>query len=199
MEFKLFGKLPVELRLKIWKEALPEERIAEIKFNKMHESNKQAKFYSRTPTPALLHACRESRNFSLKFYSKLVVAKRFLGTYVRWELDIIFLGRASIKELAFGAHNHMMAIECEFNRQCQRLGVIEDYTCYLAEWLEVYPHLSNLKEIVAVIKNHEPGYDAMQVERLTELVHPLRIHCCLAGFLKVNDTIKSSVKRGEFR
>jgi 2EXR family len=53
-KFRPFPRLPSELRLKIWKLNMPGPRVVELRYSK--------KIYhavSPTPTPALLHVCRE--------------------------------------------------------------------------------------------------------------------------------------------
>jgi hypothetical protein len=53
-QFHPFPRMPSELRLKIWKLNVPDERIVELKYSK--------KIYhavSSTPAPVLLHVCRE--------------------------------------------------------------------------------------------------------------------------------------------
>lgn len=53
-EFHPFSRLPVELKVKIWKLHRPDPRIVELRYSK--------KIYhavSPTPAPVLLHVCRE--------------------------------------------------------------------------------------------------------------------------------------------
>jgi len=64
--FTIFPKLPVELRLKIWKFALPGRRIVDIRCDK--QSVLFEKYRSSTPIPSILHVCSESRTLASKVY-----------------------------------------------------------------------------------------------------------------------------------
>jgi hypothetical protein len=61
--FTVFPKLPVELRFKIWKLALPGTRVVAINFDYESET-----ITSSARIPAALHTCRESRLEALKVY-----------------------------------------------------------------------------------------------------------------------------------
>ena len=81
--FKLFPKLPIELRLKIWKTAAEEPRVVNVELKNGHEEFSDWEFGSggskddknhlvcSTFTPALLHTCHESRVEGLKQYDLL--------------------------------------------------------------------------------------------------------------------------------
>ncbi|KAE9380302.1 hypothetical protein N431DRAFT_395026 [Stipitochalara longipes BDJ] len=61
--FPSFNKLPLELRLKIWKMTIEERRLVPIRTSK-----DRLGFNSPTPIPAALHVCSESREVALKTY-----------------------------------------------------------------------------------------------------------------------------------
>lgn len=81
-QFPLFTTLPTELRLNIWREALPGPRIVDVFFDvNIHQA-----IYSRSkddnwdgphilranqPPPTIMHACHESRAEALRFYSQI--------------------------------------------------------------------------------------------------------------------------------
>lgn len=65
--FTLFPKLPAELRLKIWDEAMPEARIIEVLWSE-HRG-----FYTDANTPAILHVCSESRSRARRVYTAAIV------------------------------------------------------------------------------------------------------------------------------
>lgn len=67
-QFELFKELPAELRLKIWKEAMPGLRIIEVFW-----SEQKSCFVTNCPIPRLLHVCFESRKCALARYKKLEV------------------------------------------------------------------------------------------------------------------------------
>ncbi|EPE37064.1 hypothetical protein GLAREA_09227 [Glarea lozoyensis ATCC 20868] len=90
--FHHFRKLPVEIRLIIWRKACGTPRVVEIIYNP--NRRKWNKFPSRTLTPALLHVCREARTEGLKCYEMLPGygdRNQYRETYVNWEVDYIFL------------------------------------------------------------------------------------------------------------
>jgi hypothetical protein len=104
--FHLFPTLPTEIRLKIWRHALP-PRIIEIRFRGLPNcvgnsyGSLEPHFTSRIPRP--LHVCRESRtealrhyelNFGLDTSSLMDTNRECAGIYVDFEKDILFFGQA---------------------------------------------------------------------------------------------------------
>jgi len=77
--FHPFPRLPVEIRLKIWKNALPGRRVVEIDFDRV------AGWYparEATPEPSsLLRVCKESREEFQRVYSAQIPRK----TLYRWK------------------------------------------------------------------------------------------------------------------
>lgn len=65
--FTCFGKLPLELRLKIWHDSMPESRIVEIRFNMAKKF-----FVADADIPIALHVCQESRREAPRRYSLLI-------------------------------------------------------------------------------------------------------------------------------
>ncbi|KAH8590963.1 hypothetical protein B0O99DRAFT_598502 [Bisporella sp. PMI_857] len=85
-KFKAFGELPNHLRMHIWDFGLPGARLVKLGLSKDKRS-----IYSSTPIPALLHACRESRSFALKFYRlSFATYQGAPRTYFNFELDVIY-------------------------------------------------------------------------------------------------------------
>jgi hypothetical protein len=76
-DFPSFSKLPLELRLKIWKMTTEERRVVLIR-----TSEQSWKFTSSSPIPAALHVCSESREVALKTY-KLSFGSRTDGFTAR--------------------------------------------------------------------------------------------------------------------
>jgi 2EXR family len=70
MEFRFssFPMLPAELRLKIWKLALPGPRIVEVCYDGSRDSRHEGFIRINTPPPAILHASWESRKVALEKY-----------------------------------------------------------------------------------------------------------------------------------
>lgn len=71
--FSLFPMLPVELRLKIWKLALPGPRIVEVYLDRVVPDLDRSYYHEdilrvNTPPPALMHVNWESRSIALEKY-----------------------------------------------------------------------------------------------------------------------------------
>ncbi|KAG0646877.1 hypothetical protein D0Z07_6262 [Hyphodiscus hymeniophilus] len=81
--FTPFQRLPNEIRARIYELASYESRVIEVT---CHD-----KPMSDTPAPALLHASSESRKIALNVYKPLVLDEVETGTFVNWDLDVIFL------------------------------------------------------------------------------------------------------------
>ncbi|KAF8860147.1 hypothetical protein BDZ45DRAFT_741754 [Acephala macrosclerotiorum] len=99
-KFTLFPKLPIELRLKIWDEAMPGPRVIELLVH--HGRNGMGDpgiAYTDCKTPSILHASRESRNHVLKKYKTLatmdrdgcsIATWRLLYTRIDFDQDIVY-------------------------------------------------------------------------------------------------------------
>jgi hypothetical protein len=88
--FEYFGKLPAEIRLKIWGECM-ERRVTRVK----PCENGLFRLDSRLLTP-LLHVCRESRTLALFHYTEFLrynTRKNLGGAYISYAHDSIFLQR----------------------------------------------------------------------------------------------------------
>jgi hypothetical protein len=95
-DFKLFSELPAEIKLKIWKEAMPKSRIIEVRW-----SEKRSCFVTACPVPTLFHVCFDCRKYTLERYNKIEMRSDHKAldedddqftfrTYVDWSRDIIF-------------------------------------------------------------------------------------------------------------
>jgi len=111
--FTSFMRLPVELRDIVWELQLPGPRTITITEDVVHKSLddpdlRKAKA-AKTPVPTLLHICKESRDFALRFYRlsfEIELADRPI--YFDFERDLLFIpserhlkafyGRDSLKE-----------------------------------------------------------------------------------------------------
>ncbi|KAF8855984.1 hypothetical protein BDZ45DRAFT_804489 [Acephala macrosclerotiorum] len=105
--FHPFPKLPVELRLKVWKFVSFLPRIVDvwsknfsIKCYDYREALIPHYMFTRSPPPAILQICRESRNEALKHYTLDFAAERDEGAYVvsskpriyiNWKVDTVCL------------------------------------------------------------------------------------------------------------
>jgi hypothetical protein len=111
--FTSFMRLPVELRDIVWELQLPGPRTITITEDVVHKSlddpDLRIAKAAKTPVPTLLHICKESRDFALRFYRlsfEIELADRPI--YFDFERDLLFIpserhlkafyGRDSLKE-----------------------------------------------------------------------------------------------------
>ena len=99
--FPRFPEFPMEIRLQIFKETHPGPRLVQLTFNgRAFKRQGKKGFGSKAPVPPMFHICRESRGVGLKI-SKLAFG--FLGaagTVPNFEVDTIYFGAQSAKEVA---------------------------------------------------------------------------------------------------
>ncbi|KAI0205143.1 hypothetical protein F4808DRAFT_410642 [Astrocystis sublimbata] len=110
--FTKFRELPPELRITIWKFALPDARTVIVKSPYAHQKQTPASldtalshadeheetWQSPTPIPALLHVNAEARYEALKHYSlSLGVGTRQPRVYVDLRRDTLFFGAAELQ------------------------------------------------------------------------------------------------------
>lgn len=91
LSFPKFRDLPVELRLRIWKQkAWGETRVVEFNYFR-------GDLGSNTGAPAIMTTCRESRDVGMKEYAKLSCGGgKFDNCFVAWDRDIILFKPGSI-------------------------------------------------------------------------------------------------------
>ncbi|PVH79646.1 hypothetical protein DL98DRAFT_589274 [Cadophora sp. DSE1049] len=96
--FLKFSKLPTEIRLKIWRYALPGRRRIAINKTKLRDREFVKSYYEvypYEPSPAVLFVCPESREVALRFYHKLLtrVEGGLSGgtVYMDFEVDVLYL------------------------------------------------------------------------------------------------------------
>jgi hypothetical protein len=106
-DFHLFPRLPLELRIRIWKMAVEprEVRVGE-QADIIHEGGRTLRstrryFNSPTPAPALLHACHESRYICEPLYTKACVyGSQPRYTWVNYDLDTIVVRDLELEQLS---------------------------------------------------------------------------------------------------
>jgi hypothetical protein len=90
-EFHIFPKLPLEIRLEIWRLMIPRGRTVQIEVRR--SPIRAREFFilgSHTPTPVVLHVNYESRQESLRHFKVLKYNLRGQPVYFRPELDLIY-------------------------------------------------------------------------------------------------------------
>jgi 2EXR family len=102
-QFQPFRKLPVELRLMIWKQACVEPRIVKIVAYSnilfdVADFQPYSIFTTETPPPAVMHICHEARKEGFKHYTKMFkksplapVHSRGMVIYINSEKDTVCL------------------------------------------------------------------------------------------------------------
>jgi hypothetical protein len=190
-DFPKFEKLPIELRLEIWKQSLPDSRILEIIYNKSYKKNRRAQVQCKANVPALLHACQESRAAGLKIYSELVINNCVTRTYVCWEKDIIFI---SLNAITRFTKDDMKFRLTEFSQKCRRFAISAYGVFYVlrkvlqtfrADTPNVFP---NLEEIFVVQEQHQ----GMRHRKLHDFAPGPSMYRFYAPFL---ETLKASYQK----
>jgi hypothetical protein len=94
--FTCFSKLPIELRLKIWKEALPGPRVIKLKFSDSdpweEEDESDSRICAIAKTPAILGANHESRQVAPRFYElsfDSILEER--PVYIDYRVDALYI------------------------------------------------------------------------------------------------------------
>ncbi|KAF8854119.1 hypothetical protein BDZ45DRAFT_677200 [Acephala macrosclerotiorum] len=100
--FTLFPELPTELRLKIWKLAIPGPRILSVGHRMQYGEGygriipTAMEWRTSDPVPTLLHVCHDSRTEALKVYQPSFAAFRTPRqegkNYIDFSRDILYFG-----------------------------------------------------------------------------------------------------------
>jgi hypothetical protein len=94
-EFHLFLKLPKEIQSIVWKYACTFPRIVEFLIGRKRDPEGP----SKTPVPALLHACQFARIEGLKIHNEVPRHRpRNRKTYINWEVDSLFLSQEGTRD-----------------------------------------------------------------------------------------------------
>ncbi|OAQ86054.1 hypothetical protein VFPBJ_00094 [Purpureocillium lilacinum] len=92
--FHAFGRLPFELRTRIWEEAVT-PRFVQVGYlrgtGKNGRSDVILHVLSPTPAPAVLHACHEARNLGL-YERAFVDGEDPRYVWVNFDVDIVSIG-----------------------------------------------------------------------------------------------------------
>jgi hypothetical protein len=97
-EFTPFPKLPIELRLRIWKFTLPGPRILEVAYCEAgSDSDMPEKFGVATRPPVALRVCRESRREASRFYTLSFGSENWASKiYFDFSIDTLYLNCLTI-------------------------------------------------------------------------------------------------------
>ena len=163
--FALFPELPIELRLRIWSEAVTNSNPRIVEISSIQKSQQSI---SPTLAPSILHACTEFRNEALKHghYEKLNVKHpvtlkvTFTGTYVNWAKDTVYLSYlpgSDYGDWSEVLESQMRTEHSELMSKCQRLALSLD--CFFkhcgSPTLRKMSDYANLEELTIVIGKRE--------------------------------------------
>lgn len=166
--FTLFPELPIEIRLKIWRHALPGSRVIgtclERRYSISDTWHLQQKYMSirhrsllscKTPVP--LFVCQESRNEALRFYQlRHVLGFTQKPVYIDFSRDIIYLEdlQEDSPSARITVHNLANLLEDGNRSAIQFLAMDSDFYSLLYERcrndLQALQEFTNLKEFILV-------------------------------------------------
>lgn len=162
--FSVFPRLPVELRLKIWRATIEEGRVLEIQeglHGKISNRSNIKPWLSLCPPPSLLHVNSESRKEGLRFYS-LSFGKTNRNEQVHSpriyfcpEKDIVYFGPRE-RQRAFSSPNsyHLVITErawVDDFRRIRRVAMIPKGVFELVHWKA--DCLQHIEKALIIVEN----------------------------------------------
>jgi hypothetical protein len=177
LNFMLFPKLPTELRLKIWKHALPGPRIVEIEWNP-DTTQWFSPFESQSERSSLSHTNRESREIFHQIYLPLVKVFRVViqsivsdatdpfhetsqhtTSYFDPTIDILYIGPCSSEDFCVTLKSFKVLAASPWMQKVRLLGIeyrewrdsgeVNDFCIEMRH--KVLSLLPNLTEIILVL------------------------------------------------
>jgi hypothetical protein len=164
--FQRFGALPIELRIKIWREVCHVPRAVEII---RCDEKERRKLPYKTPPPAVLHVNQEARREGLKYYKTFFSSKDYptYETYINWKVDYLFL---QIKP--YNEFTDLIPAPTSFDymeiRKCPRIAILAMDIDWFFKWLlrgdRLVANPVELEELrerlesLVIIKNGNPAY-----------------------------------------
>ncbi|KAK1774702.1 hypothetical protein QBC45DRAFT_457873 [Copromyces sp. CBS 386.78] len=149
--FHPFPRLPAELRLQVWEQSREYGREVDVRVESRAGPGGRSSVHllSRTPTPAILHTCQESRYsraYQQAFMDIPHPGRRGINersyVWVNWDCDTINVGKTNVVWFRFG--RDCASIQClRFERNLLPLE-IRDLQQYLS-----------LKRVVFICKSGE--------------------------------------------
>lgn len=135
--FRLFNRLPCELRIRIWKFASQQPRIVQLRQSRTISEEHSYKgidegteeygypMKSLCPVPALLHVCRESAAVAHKFYVQTFGINGTEGhIYFNYENDILYISKHTFRAFhGLEDVDGMWYMLHEETRQVKRLAI----------------------------------------------------------------------------
>ncbi|KAI1425905.1 hypothetical protein F5Y12DRAFT_325386 [Xylaria sp. FL1777] len=172
--FVKFGKLPAELRIKIWQLAMPEARTVVIKSPFSQKTvpisldkvlpqplDRGETWQSTTQVPALLHVNAEARHEALKHYSlSLGVGNTQPRVYIDFNRDTLVFGDAELTPECSPLWTQTKDFE-----KVRRLAIVPEGAWRVLQWTKTVD-LTSLQSLIFVhdTENIKPGCQSQLVE-----------------------------------
>jgi hypothetical protein len=142
-EFTSFPRLPPELRLKIWKLAIPNQRVVQLQGDGLSDNLPLGVLTLREDVPAMISVSREARSVALKFYTMISITATRQRFYFSTDRDILCF----TTELPFCLFSDMVS-QREWNtmaREISNIMLVEDTPVY--EFKSTYFLVSEFREL----------------------------------------------------
>jgi hypothetical protein len=181
LQFSLFPQLPIELRLKIWRETLPGPRIVELPSVNIHQRSGWSPVLAG---PIALQINRESREQTLSFYKLCFSSLNHTspGTYINFTVDTVFMARNTF---GMGAINDFLApMLAQFGDKIQDLA-LDSHIWSRENVLEALFVLPKLKWLGITCQHVQtyPDTRASEIE-LIELAEESQVMDKIAEFMR---------------
>ncbi|PMD42164.1 hypothetical protein L207DRAFT_580838 [Hyaloscypha variabilis F] len=163
-QFKFFPKLPPEIRLMVWRHALPKPRtitITSTDFTTRGERGWPVRnnrvSHNAQNVPCILHACPESRRLALKTYQLAFGRQlRQQPIYFNFQTDILLLADESAVKSFFGGINEFEAFGVigDLKKKVRHLAIGGYLGCG-----KIWDQLGELESLqILILQRLKPGY-----------------------------------------
>ncbi|KAK3933702.1 hypothetical protein QBC46DRAFT_275264 [Diplogelasinospora grovesii] len=167
-EFHLFTLLPPELRLLVWRYALPGPVLLLRTWN-----NAKSSYAIRNPVPSLLQVCQETRQWFIQGASKQSPYRyQFIcqregeagGVYINWAIDEIYIERGyNIKDFELAQLQQLRCLRMLWGlRPCWVQSSLNDGIGFIR-------HFPNLQSLTIVVEFSPQGLSYKWTVRLEEV------------------------------
>ncbi|TEY57572.1 hypothetical protein BOTCAL_0213g00150 [Botryotinia calthae] len=168
-KFRLFPKLPFELRKRIWWYSLPGARMVELHYF-------EGEYWTEEEQPIALYVCQESRKMALEVYKLLTSTPEYTTaiTYFDYDVDILYLGVGNISSCQWLL---VEMLQCGIKRGdleiFQHIAVDNDLLSQLL-WIHLFPsiHLQSSKDSCPHVSSLFPALHSLTSVVITSAAEP---------------------------
>ncbi|KAH9222668.1 hypothetical protein DL95DRAFT_401690 [Leptodontidium sp. 2 PMI_412] len=174
--FKYFPRLPVAVRHRIWKHAIPAGRLVRIFYTKIqylsgtysNDDLGQTTFTSNTPVPSMLHACSESREIASKVYKLCLGTDQSPATvYLDLSVDTLYFGSFARKDRIFDAGTLVNTFAEEDFQNIRHLAVqYQTFKRYFCNNMHGVADFVGIQTLTLVVENNPKSETHEMVLRL---------------------------------